>query len=562
MLWLLGLALLAWLVVQYPLLVPLAVGAWVAWTFRRPIARTLRHRSPWQRACVYAGLHEPERRSTTGELLRRARPGPDLLGETVTAAGTRLHLRMNHGWTADDVQRVSAGLATYYGARSADVTVSPENAQQVDVLLRQGDPLAHPPGAPSWAGVKRTNLWDPVPVGVDENGQVISLHLPYRTLLVGGVPGSGKTTLLHQLIAWTALDPSATLLIADGKELDFGCWRDRCAAFAEAENRELAVVLAAARYWMSLSKQRLRAAGQEKVVPGDPLCLLVLDELTAWSALKVKKSQAFQDLTHAVSRGRALGLITVVSTQRPDVEAIPGGVRDNVDLRVAFRCRTRAASDTILGGGLGDAGHDASELPDRPGIALIDNGQGPRLGRCFNLDPATVRGIAAQAQAHVIAPEPDCAPHLAEPQGLEPVPEPPAEPPEPPVFSGGDFGRWYVGTYLCSAHWLARSARERERAGDRCEQCAGNGTQHVHHRDYGGVGKGQPERDGQLVVLCAACHEVAEQERQAAKPVPPRERAEQLIRREPELGNAEVVRLLGVSLATVKRARQRVRAST
>ena len=49
------------------------------------------------------------------------------------------------------------------------------------------------------------SIYDPIPFGIDENGQPVAVTLMYRNLLAGGEPGSGKSSLLNTIIAHAAL---------------------------------------------------------------------------------------------------------------------------------------------------------------------------------------------------------------------------------------------------------------------------------------------------------------------------------------------------------------------
>jgi hypothetical protein len=58
--------------------------------------------------------------------------------------------------------------------------------------------------------------------------------------------------------------------------------------------------------------------------------------------------------------------------------------------------------------------------------------------------------------------------------------------------------------YLQTEHWTSVRRRALEFSGDRCQLCNLSGvTLHVHHRTYDRLGD---ELDGDLIVLCAACH--------------------------------------------------------
>lgn len=63
---------------------------------------------------------------------------------------------------------------------------------------------------------------------------------------------------------------------------------------------------------------------------------------------------------------------------------------------------------------------------------------------------------------------------------------------------------WY-NRYLKSPEWRERADRILERDGYRCRVCNSPHRLQVHHRTYERLGH---EEDGDLVVLCAECHDV------------------------------------------------------
>lgn len=86
------------------------------------------------------------------------------------------------------------------------------------VMLVRRDTLAGAVRLP-WPDLteRRTSLWEPVPVGRDEGGEVISVKLTGRNLLLGGEPGSGKTGVVSLLLSAAAMDPEADLWLLDSR---------------------------------------------------------------------------------------------------------------------------------------------------------------------------------------------------------------------------------------------------------------------------------------------------------------------------------------------------------
>jgi S-DNA-T family DNA segregation ATPase FtsK/SpoIIIE len=55
------------------------------------------------------------------------------------------------------------------------------------------------------------SIFDPVFLGLDEDGQHVTIELVYRNILIGGEPGSGKSVGLNDLVAHAALSPDVRL---------------------------------------------------------------------------------------------------------------------------------------------------------------------------------------------------------------------------------------------------------------------------------------------------------------------------------------------------------------
>lgn len=68
------------------------------------------------------------------------------------------------------------------------------------------------------------------------------------------------------------------------------------------------------------------------------------------------------------SQGRAAGIHLIAATQYPSIEVVPGRVKVNCGVRIAFYMPSAAASMTIL-----DTG-EACNLPNVKGRCIVDNG--------------------------------------------------------------------------------------------------------------------------------------------------------------------------------------------
>jgi S-DNA-T family DNA segregation ATPase FtsK/SpoIIIE len=248
-------------------------------------------------------------------------------------------------------------------------------------------------------------LWDPVPLGVDEHGEPVEVGLVERNVLVGGEPGAGKSVALSLLVAAAALDPRARVWLLDGKLVELAAWAPVADRLVGPDGEEAIELLRSVQREMDARYRELLARGLRKVRRDDelPLHLVVVDELAFYLTLPDRKQR--QELTDLlrdlVARGRAAGVIVVAATQKPGVDVVPSSLRDLFGFRLALRCNTPQASDTILGQGWATAGADASTVPGaQRGVGfLLAEGEQPTRVKTFHLDDDELAAIAERAGA-------------------------------------------------------------------------------------------------------------------------------------------------------------------
>jgi DNA segregation ATPase FtsK/SpoIIIE, S-DNA-T family len=207
------------------------------------------------------------------------------------------------------------------------------------------------------------------------------------------------------LVATAALDPSCRLWLLDGKLVELSVWAPCARRLAGPDVGEAIELLRELRSEMEERYRELLAAGQRKVRREDglPLHLVVCDELAFYLTAEDRKQRAaFAELLRdLVARGRAAGVIVVAATQKPAADVVPSALRDLFGFRLALRCTTRDASDTILGQGWASNGYNAATIaPDQRGIGflLADDGVPQRL-RAYYLDDRAVDVLAERAAA-------------------------------------------------------------------------------------------------------------------------------------------------------------------
>jgi S-DNA-T family DNA segregation ATPase FtsK/SpoIIIE len=91
--------------------------------------------------------------------------------------------------------------------------------------------------------------------------------------------------------------------------------------------------------------------------------------------------------------------VVIAATQKPGSDVVPTSLRDLFGYRLAMRCSTAAASDTILGSGWATEGYSAASVdPATRGVGLLLHESGvPHLLRTHWLDDTTVSILAQRA---------------------------------------------------------------------------------------------------------------------------------------------------------------------
>jgi hypothetical protein len=359
-------------------------------------------RRRWATACRYTGL------ATSSDRI------PRIVKHVLVPAGDRLLVRLPPGSSTTALAEAAEQVAVILDVREVRVARDPDRASLARVTVVRRDPLhGAPPLAWPWLDAERCSLWQPVPVGVDEDGHWITISLPERHVLLGGESGAGKSGGLALLLAAAALDPTVKLVLLDGKLVELACWAGIADRSVGPDLAEAVAVLAEVQAELDRRLVTLLANRRRKLTPslGLPLLLVVIDELALYVAgpdrrLAAEFAARLRDL---VARGRAAGIVVCAATQKPAHEVIPTALRDLFGFRWAFRCLTPQASDTILGSGWASLGYAASAIDaaDRGvGLLLAEGGLPVRLRACW-LDDDQLQVLAARAEALRAARPPD-----------------------------------------------------------------------------------------------------------------------------------------------------------
>jgi DNA segregation ATPase FtsK/SpoIIIE, S-DNA-T family len=251
----------------------------------------------------------------------------------------------------------------------------------------------------------------PIGIGMTRHGPLWSDLADLPHLLVGGQTNSGKSAFIRQLLTWAVLTHSPEDLrlgLIDLKGgLEFNVFErlphmlgpvardlDGCLALMEVLLAELDQRQAALDRLGAESIRRWNAVGSGRHLP---YVLVVVDEMAELSAVesstrdeKGRRQAALASVSRMCRLGRATGFHVVVSTQRPDAEAVPGQIKANIPATVAFRVRS-AINSRIL---LGEDNTGAASLPPMPGRGIWQFDNEVRFQSIWLDKPAAETAIA------------------------------------------------------------------------------------------------------------------------------------------------------------------------
>ena len=327
---------------------------------------------------------------------------PKVVRSAVLPVGQRYLLELPIGLHAQLLERSALELAAALGAREVRVKASPVNTRYVELAVIRSNAFPNVLRSPLVDRIE-VSLWEPLTFGVGQDGLAISIGLPEHNLLIGGEPGSGKSVALSTIVAASALDPSVHLTLLDGKHVELVAWTDVADEFVGANQDEAVEVLEELRTIMDLRYETLAATRKRKMVSTDVegLHVLVIDELAFYlRGGKKETRELFAELLRdLVSRGRAAGIIVIAATQKPSHEIVPTWIRDLFSFRLAMRCTSSDASDTILGQGWAAQGFSAASIdPATRGVGyLLAEGGVPTLIMTPYLSDDEIEVIADRA---------------------------------------------------------------------------------------------------------------------------------------------------------------------
>jgi S-DNA-T family DNA segregation ATPase FtsK/SpoIIIE len=278
---------------------------------------------------------------------------------------------------------------------------------------------------PAWPLLRSgtVDIFQPFPFGTDPRGRTVQMELAYSNLLIGSIPGAGKTLSLRLPLLAAGLDPRAELwtfeLKGTGDLEAIGRVSARYASGGDDDIIELALLAL-----RDLREQCTKRASTIKELPKH-LCpenkvtpqlaanthlglqplVMAIDECQELFTHPDLGKEAGDLAERIIKLGRALGIMLLLATQRPDARSLPTGVSANVGTRFCLRVMGQLENDMILGTSAYKNGVRATMFSARDkGVGYLVGGPDPdpQITRVFYVDnPATERVIArARAARH------------------------------------------------------------------------------------------------------------------------------------------------------------------
>ncbi|MGF1663343.1 MAG: FtsK/SpoIIIE domain-containing protein [Kineosporiaceae bacterium] len=374
------------------------------------------------------------------EMSRAARDGRDPVTFPAPiqrdGPGWRAEVDLPFGVTVGDVvdrrDKLASGLRRPLGCVWPDAAPDAHAGRLVlwvgDQDMATAKPAAWPlarrtghggPGGPGGRGGKPVSLFWPLPFGVDPCGRTVVVSLVESNVLIGAMPGAGKTAALRVLLLGACLDPAAELrlfeLKGSGDLSSLSVVAHEYVSGADDDAVEAALTgLRALRREISRRTTVIKGlprgqAPDFKVTPelaarkslGLHPLVFAVDECQELFTHPVYGKEAGDLAEKIIKLGRAVGVVLILATQRPDARSLPTGVSDNVGIRFCLRVMGQVANDMILGTSSYKNGIRATTFrPRDKGIGyLVGADDDPQVVRTYYIDGPTAEKITAHARA-------------------------------------------------------------------------------------------------------------------------------------------------------------------
>jgi S-DNA-T family DNA segregation ATPase FtsK/SpoIIIE len=310
----------------------------------------------------------------------------------VDGNGTYAQVRLPMGVTADMVADRRDRLAANLGRAKLETwPTEGGEAGQLELWVADKGKLGHGAGAWPLLGDGQTDVFDGVPCGRSQRGQVLDAPILERNYVIGGMPGQGKSTWVRTLCLGCVLDPSVELKVfVFASNPDFDPFTPRLSRYVKGDEDEAIEAGLIELRWLREEVTRrgklLERHGAAKVtrrladrVRGLHPVVVVFDEAHELFEHSMFGAEAGQLAIKVVKKARKCGITLIFATQSPTAASIPKDLTRNCSNGVALAVADQVANDGLLGSGKYRQGIRATEL--RPGE---DRGTAVTIGLTAN----------------------------------------------------------------------------------------------------------------------------------------------------------------------------------
>ncbi|MBW1599730.1 FtsK/SpoIIIE domain-containing protein [Streptomyces sp. JJ38] len=368
---------------------------------RQSIRQAGRIRRRWKRFAQMAGLSATDRMPTALASLATTdaskQPKPRVLVPTLKVKpdryGVIARARCLPKVGLEEFQRAAPYIADAWGCTR--VSVLPDGPGYVRIRAVRTDPLLTPTEhVPTGEALEELAVWS---LGLDEYAQPVAVSLSdVPGVTVAGLPGYGKTSLINRFICDMAPSPAVQFAVADGKVSttdagDYADLTDRLFAFVGDDLEEANALfkrLVALREDRSTCLKNVlgvKNVWHSGLSASWPLTVLVIDEAHTYfrdhkgsdretkrlAALAAENARLVEDL---VKKGRSVGILVVLATQKSTGDAIPTFIRDVCPVGLSFAQKTADAAVAALGDDIRnwpDANPVHLQEPSYVGVAVM-----------------------------------------------------------------------------------------------------------------------------------------------------------------------------------------------
>ncbi len=277
---------------------------------------------------------------------------------------TQFRVKPGYGVKVDVISGLARNLAMAMAVKAVRVQapipgepfVGVEVPNPVSPTIRLRSALASPDWTESDAAL-------PLIMGMDMGGGIVVTDLARAPhMLIAGATGSGKSVCINNFLLsllYRFRPDELELVLVDPKKVEFAMYQDiphlihplvtdpkiACAAFKWL-GREME------RRYTVLAERKVRnlagynAKAEEAGFAKMPYIVLVVDELA--DLMMTARQDVETPIARLAQMSRAVGIHTVLATQRPSVNVITGVIKANYPSRAAFMVSSSVDSRTIL----------------------------------------------------------------------------------------------------------------------------------------------------------------------------------------------------------------------